>query len=123
MTRNRLDDNEASIGRTIGPNTMITVNLKTLVIALGIVLSGLTTIWVNLSAQIEKSNESTSKQIENVAIDVKEIKDQDLRELNRRVGEVSGNFEGFVKAQNAANNTTTSNQNTPVSNLTPSLPH
>lgn len=96
-----MKDNEVKIGRNkIGPDTIIQVNLKTLIVFLGIVLSGLTTAWVNINKNIKESGEKASKETEEVAKDIKEIKDQDLKELSRKIYAIDGKVEVIYYQRN-----------------------
>jgi hypothetical protein len=86
-----MKDNEVKIGNTkIGPDTVIQINLKTLFIVLGIIMSAFTTAWVNINNNIKESSQKSSKETEEVAKDIKAIKDQDLKELSRKVYEIDG---------------------------------
>lgn len=99
-------DNEVVIGngenqRVFGPSTVIQVNLKTLVIVIGLLLSGLTTSYYNLSTKIEKSDEKLSRQISDVDKSLEALKDQDIKEIRSNVDVIRGQL----------NNSTQQNQN------------
>lgn len=117
-------DNEVIIGnvrnqRVFGPNTVVQINLKTLVIVLGFLLSGLTTAWYNITNKIEKSNEKTEKQIEKIYDKLETIKEQDLKQLRSDVDRIIGTSnnviqrsqEEFRESGNITNNSTTQAKN------------
>lgn len=95
-------DNEVIIGngrnqRVLGPNTVIQVNLKTLVVVLGLLLSGLTTAWYNITSKIESSNEKTEKQIEKIYDKLETIKEQDLKQLRSDVDRMIGTSNNVIQ--------------------------
>jgi hypothetical protein len=95
-------DNEIVIGngqnqKVFGPNTVIQVNLKTLLIVLGLLLSGLTTAWVNITNKIEKSNEKTQQQIEKISDKLETIRDQDLKQLRSDVDRMIGTSNNVIQ--------------------------
>lgn len=94
----KLNDNEVQVGqRKIGPGTVIQVNLKTLIVVLGILLSGLTTIYFNLKSSMDSAAQKNAAQIDDLTKEVRALKDQDLKELNRIVGEIDGKVEGIYR--------------------------
>lgn len=98
MTRIPPRDNEVVINnekdqKVFGPNTVIQVNLKTLIVVLGILLSGLTTAWLNINSKIEKSNEIMNNHIEKVSLKLETIRDQDLKQLDASVNQLKGNID------------------------------
>jgi len=95
-------DNEVIIGngrnqRVLGPNTVIQINLKTLVVVLGLLLSGLTTAWYNITSKIENSNEKTEKQIEKIYDKLETIKEQDLKQLRSDVDRMIGTSNNVIQ--------------------------
>jgi hypothetical protein len=121
----KIKENEVQIGQTkIGPETVIQMNLKTLVIVLGFVLSGLTTAWVNLSMKISDSSNKNSESIDALAKDIKSMKEQDLKELSRKVYQIDGKIQGiFVDIQNDNKDEETNSTNHPVNNIQPQKPN
>lgn len=97
----RLDEGQVQVGnRKIGPDTVIQMNLKTLVIILGFLVSGLTTAWWNLSDKIENSKEDSSEQIKELTTEVKKLKDEDIKTLSKQVEGVDGKLlDFFIKVQ------------------------
>jgi len=121
----KLRENEVQVGqRKIGPDTVIQMNLKTLFIVLGFVLSGLTTAWVSLSMKISDSSNKNSESIEALAKDIKSMKEEDLKELSRKVYEIDGKVQViFIDMQSGLSNKNTNVVNQPVSNIKPQMPH
>lgn len=118
-----LNDNEVNIvERKIGPGTVIQINLKTLVVVLGILLSGVTTLYVSLTNSIKSNSEKSAAQITELAKEVRALKDQDLKELNRMVFEIDGKVEGIYR--NMPGNSYNNYQPTgrPIQNQTPQRP-
>lgn len=97
----RLDEGQVQVGnRKIGPDTVIQMNLKTLVIILGFLVSGLTTAWWNLSDKIENSKRDSSEQIKELTTEVKKLKDEDIKTLSKQVEGVDGKLlDFFIKVQ------------------------
>ncbi len=125
-------DNEVVISnnqnkKVFGPNTVIEVNLKTLLVVLSILLSMLTTAWVNITSRIEKSAEKTQQQIEKVSEKLETIRDQDLKQLrsdvDRMIGtssrELERNQQQF-RESNQSQIVQTNNQ--VIDNIKPQLP-
>lgn len=121
----KLRENEVQVGqRKIGPETVIQMNLKTLFIVLGFVLSGLTTAWVTLSMKISESSKKNSESIEALAKDIKSMKEEDLKELSRKVYEIDGKVQViFIDMQNGNRDRNSSSVNQPVNNIQPQMPH
>lgn len=89
-----LNDNEIKVGdNKIGPNTIVQVNLKTLFVLIGVILSGMTGLYMNMKSTADKS----ATQINDLAKELRELKDQDLKELNRMVYEIDGKVEGIYR--------------------------
>lgn len=94
-----LNDNEIKLGQTkIGPNTTIQINLKTLFVVVGILMSGLTTMYLNISSSMKSISEKNAAQISDLTKEVRALKDQDLKELNRIVGNIDGKVEGIYRS-------------------------
>jgi hypothetical protein len=121
----KLNENEVQVGQTkIGPETVIQMNLKTLVIILTFVLSGLTTAWVTLSMKISDSSKKNSESIEALAKDIRSMKEEDLKELSRKVYEIDGKVQViFIDMQNGNRDRNSSSVNQPVNNIQPQMPH
>ena len=123
-------DNEVIIGngrnqRVLGPNTVIQVNLKTLVVVLGLLLSGLTTAWYNITSKIENSNEKTEKQIEKIYDKLETIKEQDLKQLRSDVDRMIGTSNRVVEKSQEEfreSNNFNSTESRPVDNNKPQMP-
>lgn len=111
-----IEDNEVQIGpKKIGPNTVVQVNLKTLVIVLGFLGSGLWYVWSDISKKVEGSNKSNFDQIENLKSEIRSIKDQDLKTISIQLNQVDGKVQGiFMNMQrdtyNPSNNNAPSRQ-------------
>jgi hypothetical protein len=121
----KLRENEVQVGqRKIGPETVIQMNLKTLFIVLGFVLSGLTTAWVTLSMKISDSSKKNSESIEALAKDIRSMKEEDLKELSRKVYEIDGKVQViFIDMQNGNRDRNSNSTNQPVNNIQPQMPH
>ena len=121
----KLKENEFQIGQTkIGPETVIQMNLKTLFIVLGFVLSGLTTAWVTLSMKISDSSKKNSESIDALSKDIKSMKEEDLKELSRKVYEIDGKVQViFIDMQNGNRDRNSNSTNQPVNNIQPQMPH
>ena len=124
-------DNEVIIGngrnqRVLGPNTVIQLNLKTLVVVLGLLLSGLTTAWYNITSKIESSNEKTEKQIEKIYDKLETIKEQDLKQLRSDVDRMIGTSNRVVEKNQQEfreSNNFNSSESKPVNNNRPQMPN
>ena len=121
----KLKENEVQVGQTkIGPETVIQMNLKTLVIILTFVLSGLTTAWVTLSMKISDSSKKNSESIDALSKDIKSMKEEDLKELSRKVYEIDGKVQViFIDMQNGNRDRSSNSTNQPVNNIQPQMPH
>jgi NhaP-type Na+/H+ or K+/H+ antiporter len=121
----KLKENEVQVGQTkIGPETVIQMNLKTLVIILTFVLSGLTTAWVTLSMKISDSSKKNSESIDALSKDIKSMKEEDLKELSRKVYEIDGKVQViFIDMQNGNRDRNSNSTNQPVNNIQPQMPH
>ena len=121
----KLKENEVQVGqRKIGPETVIQMNLKTLFIVLGFALSGLTTAWVSLSMKISDSSKKNSESIDALAKDIKSMKEEDLKELSRKVYEIDGKVQViFIDMQNGNRDRNVSTTNQLVNNIQPQIPH
>jgi len=121
----KLKENEVQVGQTkIGPETVIQMNLKTLVIILTFVLSGLTTAWVTLSMKISDSSKKNSESIDALAKDIRSMKEEDLKELSRKVYEIDGKVQViFIDMQNGNRDRNSNSTNQPVNNIQPQMPH
>jgi hypothetical protein len=120
----QLNEGEVQVGnRKIGPETVIQVNLKTLVIILGFLVSGLTTAWWNLSEKIEKSEVKSSSEIQELTTEVKKLKDEDIKSLAKQVQGVDGKLlDFFIKLQGNTTSKPPVDQAVPASNINPQLP-
>lgn len=125
------EDNEVVVNngknQVFGPNTVIQINLKTLVIVLGVILSGLGTLWVNINSKIDKSNDSTNKQIDKISLKLETIRDQDLKQLDASVNRLQGNVDIILEMNQQryrqSNLSNSDNNNIqPVSNIRPERP-
>lgn len=98
---NNIQDNEVNIGpQKIGPNTVIQINLKTLLTLLGILGSGLFYLWSDISNKVEAYNKSNYDQIETLKDEIKSIKDQDLKTISIQLNQVDGKVQGiFMNVQ------------------------
>lgn len=118
--------NNAGNQKVFGPNTVIQINLKTLVVALGLIISGLSTAYYSLSSKIEKSNEKTTKDIEVVSNKLEKIKDEDLSPLKDQVNYIRGQLGNVVNEnQNElrqTNRINRANESVNVENQNPTLP-
>ena len=84
-------DNEVNVdGKTIGPNTVIQVNLKTLVIVIGIIISSITTAWWKLSDQVSDASKSAKEDVKSIRDDLNQLKAEDLKVLSVQVNQVDG---------------------------------
>ena len=121
----KLKENEVQVGqRKIGPETVIQMNLKTLFIVLGFALSGLTTAWISLSMKISDSSKKNSESIDALAKDIKSMKEEDLKELSRKVYEIDGKVQViFIDMQNGNRDRETNSTNHPVNNIQPQKPN
>lgn len=124
-------DNEVIVGngknqRVLGPNTVIQINLKTLVIVIGLLLSGLTTAYYNLSSKISESDKKLSTQIDDLDKSLDGLKDQELKELRSKVDRISGQLDNTTRQnQNEFrqdNIVNRANESGNVENITPTLP-
>ena len=124
-------DNEVAINngqnqRVFGPNTVIQVNLKTLLIVLGLLLSGLTTAWININSKIDKSNQYMENEVKSISGKIEAIREQDLKPLNINVSYMRGKIDAQLEKDQREfreNNNTQNSQAIPTDNLKPSLPH
>jgi len=122
-------DNEVIIGngqnqRVIGPNTVIQVNLKTLMMVLGILLSGLTTAWINITNKIESSNEKTQIELKELSQKIETIKDENIKNLKSELELLKKPVNSVIlekQSQMQDQNITNSNNST-VENSKPNLP-
>ncbi|MFN7656239.1 MAG: hypothetical protein ACK5OW_00450 [bacterium] len=98
---NNIQDNEVNIGpQKIGPNTVIQINLKTLLTLLGILGSGLFYLWSDISNKVEAYNKSNYDQIETLKDEIRSIKDQDLKTISIQLNQVDGKVQGiFMNVQ------------------------
>ena len=121
------EDNEVLIGngnnqRVIGPSTVIQINLKTLVIVLGILLSGLTTAWVNITNRIESSNEKTQTELKELSQKIETIKDENIKNLKSELELLKKPVNSVIlERQNQLNQNTNTNVES-VENAVPNLP-
>jgi hypothetical protein len=82
----KVKENEVDIGgRKISGDTIITINLKTLFIVLGFLLSGLTTAYVSLSSKISASSQTTSEEIKDLSKEMKELRQQEVPKIREDV--------------------------------------
>lgn len=124
------EDNEVVVNngknKVFGPNTVIQINLKTLIVILGIILSGLGTLWVNINSKIDKSNDSTNKQIDKISLKLETIRDQDLKQLDASVNRLQGNVDIILEMNQQryrqSNLNILDNNIQPVSNIRPERP-
>ena len=131
ISEKRPSDNEVFINndgnqKVFGPNTVIQINLKTLLIVLGILFSGLTTVWININSKIDKSNQYMENEVKSISGKIEAIREQDLKQLNINVsymrGKIDAQLEKDQKEFRESNNSQI-NQIVPVDNLQPKLPH
>jgi len=91
-----IGDNEVQIGqRKISPNTVVQINLKTLVVVLGILGSGIMYVWNDITSTVENSNTNSKTQIESIKEEIKEIKNQDLKTISTQLNQVDGKVQGI----------------------------
>lgn len=64
--------------KTIGMNTEIRINIKTLLILIGIILPSITGLYYNLNSNISSIQTGTEKEISHIKEEVGNIKDQML---------------------------------------------
>ena len=121
------EDNEVLIGngnnqRVIGPSTVIQINLNTLVIVIGILLSGLTTAWVNITNRIESSNEKTQTELKELSQKIETIKDENIKNLKSELELLKKPVNSVIlERQNQLNQNTNTNVES-VENAVPNLP-
>ena len=128
---NKIGDNEVQVGqKTIGPNTVVQVNLKTLLIVLGILGSAIGYVWKDISGKVENSNTNSKTQIESIKDEIKEIKNQDLKTISIQLNQVDGKVQGiFMNMQrndfNPTNQPTTrvNNIHIPTDTVRPNNPN
>lgn len=122
------EDNQVVISngnnqRVIGPSTVIQVNLKTLMIVLGILLSGLTTAWVNITGRIESSNERTQIELKELSQKIETIKDENIKNLKSELELLKKPVNSVIlERQNQLQNQNTNISTSSVENAVPSLP-
>jgi hypothetical protein len=123
----RVRDNEVDVnGKKYGEQTIITINLKTLVIIIGILISGLTTAYLNLSSKIESSSQSTSNDIKDLSKEMKELRERELPNIREDVKGIDSKVNiiyDFVNRSNYQDRFTGQNENRPVSNQVPKAPN
>lgn len=118
-----VDDNEVKIGQNkIGLNTTIQINIKTLIVIIGIIMSGLTTLYVNITSSMKSISDKSNIQIIDLTKEVRELKDQDLKELNRMIGNIDGKVEGIYRNL-PNNNYNYHSNNRPIENQNPNIPN
>ena len=82
----KVKENEVDIGgKKISGDTVISINLKTLFIVLGFLLSGLTTAYVSLSSKISASSQTTSEEIKDLSKEMKELRQQEVPKIREDV--------------------------------------
>jgi hypothetical protein len=114
-SQDKPQDNEVIVGHNkIGPDTVIQVNLKTLIIVLGILLSGLTTAWLNLSGTIKSANEARTEDVKDLKSEIKKIKDEDLKTISVQLNQVDGKVQGIFMNMQRENNSNTQPINQPI---------
>lgn len=123
----KVRDNEVDIGgKKISGDTVITINLKTLVIVLGFLVSGLTTAYVSLSGKISSSTQSTSEEIRDLSKEMKELRQQEIPKMREDVGKIDAKVQiiyDFVNRDNLRERFSNQTQTgTPVSNQMPIVP-
>lgn len=102
-----IKDNEVVMGnKKIGPETIIQINLKTLIIVLSFIISTAVTSWWNLKGLIDKSNLKSAEDIRELSKEIKSIKEQDLKTISIQLNQVDGKVQGiFMNMQrNSQNN-------------------
>lgn len=121
-------DNEVDInGKRIGESTTITINLKTLVFIIGLIISGITTAYVSLSSKLSNYATSTQTDIKELSKDMKELRQQELPKMREDVSKIDTKVQIIYDFVNRSNyqqmfpNNNTS-ENNPVSNQTPQMP-
>lgn len=124
-------DNEVVINngnnqRVLGPNTVIQVNLKTLVFVLGLLISGLTAVWININSKIESSNQYMKEEVKSIQGKIDAIRDQDLKSLNANVSYMRGKIDAQLEKDQKEFRESNLNQNNstqqPVENIQPVRP-
>jgi septal ring-binding cell division protein DamX len=123
----QIRDNEVDInGKKFGESTIITINLKTLVIIIGLIISGLTTAYVSLSSKISNYATSTQTDIKDLSKDMKELRQQELPKMREDVSKIDTKVQiiyDFVNRSNYQEMFPSQNSSTrPVTNQTPQMP-
>lgn len=96
MSDDKLKDNEVQVGqRRIGGDTVIQINLKTVLVALGLLGSGLGFLWNNVTNKMDSYNTTTKTQVESLKEEIKEIKNQDLKTISTQLNQVDGKVQGI----------------------------
>lgn len=121
-----IKDNEVVLGdKKIGPETIIQINLKTMIIVLSFIVSTAITAWWNLKGIIDKSNLKSAEDIKELSKEIKSIKEQDLKTISIQLNQVDGKVQGIF--MNMQRNSQIRNENingiTPETTLTPSNPN
>jgi hypothetical protein len=101
MGEENLEDNEVKVGKSkIGPNTIIQLNLKTLIVVLGLLGSGLVYTWRDISNKVDSSRKTSSEEINELQNEIKAIKEQDLKTISVQLNQVDGKVQGiFMNVQ------------------------
>jgi ABC-type phosphate/phosphonate transport system ATPase subunit len=123
----QIRDNEVDInGKKFGESTIITINLKTLVIIIGLIISGLTTAYVSLSSKISNYATSTQTDIKDLSKDMKELRQQELPKMREDVSKIDTKVQIIYDFVNRSNYQQIVPNNTPgnnsISNQTPQMP-
>jgi len=106
-----MEENEVKLGNNkIGPNTIIQLNLKTLIVVLGFLGSGLLYTWRDISNKVDTSSKTSSEEINELKKEIKAIKEQDLKTISVQLNQVDGKVQGIfmnVQRDNYVPNTST----------------
>lgn len=87
-----VSDNEVQVGKNkLSPNTIIQVNLKTLIIILSFISSGLVYLW----REVKSSSDSNMEKVVKLQEEIKAIKDQDLKTISIQLNQVDGKVQGI----------------------------
>jgi hypothetical protein len=125
MDMKNIKDSEILFGdKKINSDTIIQLNLKTLVVLLSFIVSTATTAWWNLKTSIDSNNQKTFKDIEKLSDEIKSIKEQDLKTISIQLNQVDGKVQGiFLNLQRSERPITNNIISTPIDTIVPSLPN
>lgn len=123
MGEENLSDNEVKVGdKKLNMNTTIQFNVKTLLILLSFMVSGIGFLW----KEIKSSSESNKDQVSRLQEEVKAIKEEDLKTISIQLNQVDGKVQGiFMNLQRDVYSPNTSSTNqfiTPENKVKPKSP-